>query len=205
MTTLGAATSTSRRRVDRWAHALSELLSPVVLAYLTCVWVAGATTQPLVRGVALGLLVASLCAGLPFVLVVLASRRQLLSGRHVPELRERPAVLTACAASAATGLLLAWWLGAPPEVFALVTATVAGLVVAAVISTRWKLSIHVAAAAGAVSAVASVVTPWALLGALLVGALAWARVRLTAHDVRQVVGGGVIGAVVTASVMLALH
>lgn len=205
MTTLGAATSTSRRRADRWAHALSELLSPVVLAYLTCVWVAGATTQSLVGGVALGLLVASLCAGLPFVLVVLASRRQLLSGRHVPELRERPAVLAACAASAATGLLLAWWLGAPPEVFALVTATVAGLVVAAVISTRWKLSIHVAAAAGAVSAVALVVTPWALLGALLVGALAWARVRLTAHDLSQVVGGGVIGAAVTASVMLALH
>jgi hypothetical protein len=189
---------------DVVARVLTEVLAPVVLAYVTCLAVALATTASVPRAIIIGLVVATSCAGLPYVLILLASRRRLLSGRHVPDLRERPAVLTACAVSAAAGLALAVVLDAPRHVFALVGATVVGLVVAAVISTRWKLSIHLAAAAGAVCAMALTITPWVLLASLPMAALGWARVHLGEHDVGQVVGGAAIGATVTTIVMLAL-
>lgn len=190
--------------VERLAAALTELLAPVVLAYVTCLAIAVATTEPVWRGVVVGIVAATSCAGLPYLLILVASRRQLLSGRHVPELRERPGILVLCAVAAAAGLALAVVLRASPAVFALVASTVVGLGVAAAISTGWKLSIHLAAAAGALCATTLTLTPWLLVASPALIALGWARVHLGDHDVAQVLGGAVVGAGVTALVMLTL-
>lgn len=184
------------------AHAVSEVLAPVVLAYLTCVPVAVATTSSVGRGMLIGLVVATLCAGLPYLLIVLSSRRRLLSGRHVPDLRERPVVLVGCAVSATAGLASAVLLDAPREVVALVVATVVGLVVAAVISRWWKVSIHLAGVAGALSAITLVTSWWALVALPVVVILGWARVRLAAHDAAQVAAGALIGAAITTALMV---
>ncbi len=179
---------------------LTEVLSPVVLAYGVCLAVSIGTTPPLWRGVVVGLTVATLTAGLPFAVVVLGSRRGRLSGRHIADLRQRPLVLMLAAASTVLAFAASGWLDADPAVRALVLASFTGLLIAALISLAWKISIHVAAAAGAVTVLGLVfgvpVSPF--VG--LVVALAWARVRLGAHDVLQVVAGGVVGAVVAAAV-----
>jgi hypothetical protein len=194
----------TKRRTDVLAHLLTELLAPVVLAYVTCLAVAVGTTPSASRGVLIGLVVATSCAGLPYAVIALASRRRLLSGRHVPELRERPGILVLCAVAAAAGLALAVVLRASPAVFALVAATVVGLGVAAAISTRWKLSIHLAAGCGALCATTVTLTPWLLVASPAVVALGWARVHLGDHDAAQVLGGAVVGAGVTSLVMLTL-
>jgi hypothetical protein len=190
--------------LDSLAHVVSEVLAPVVLAYVTCVAVSVRATPTGTRGLVTGLVIATFCAGLPYAVIVGSSRRRLLSGRNVPDLRERPTVLALCALSAVLGVGAAFWLDAPRAVVALVVATAAGLAVAALISTKWKLSIHTAGAAGAVTALALTVSPWVLSAWLLVAAVGWARVRLDSHDKWQVLGGALIGAGVTTSVMLAL-
>lgn len=189
---------------DRVARVLTEVLSPVVLAYGVCLAVSIGTTPPLRRGVVVGLAVATLTAGLPFAVVLWSSRRGRLSGRHIPVLRQRPLVLLLAAGSTVFAFVATGWLGADPAVRALVLASFTGLLIAALISLAWKISIHVAAAAGAVTVLGLVFGVTAAPLALLVVALAWARVRLGEHDILQVVAGGVVGAVVAAAVFAAL-
>ncbi|NLE46614.1 MAG: phosphatase PAP2 family protein, partial [Chloroflexi bacterium] len=61
-----------------------------------------------------------------------------------------------------------------------------------VITLRWKISVHCAAAAGAATLV------WSLIGTplpLIVGVplIAWSRLRLQRHTLAQVVAGSVVG------------
>lgn len=194
----------SRTGGDRAAAVISEVLAPVVLAYVVCVAVALGTTPPIGRGLLVGVLVATLVAGLPYGVVLWGSGRGNLSGRHVPDRRERPVILGLAAASAVAAFPVVWLLDADRAVIALLAATTTGLVVAAAISTFWKLSIHVAGAAGSVSALALVYGPHLWVLAICVAALAWSRMRLGAHDASQVIGGAATGGLVTLAVMMAL-
>lgn len=189
---------------DRTAAAVSELLAPIVLAYAVCLAVAIGTTPPLARGLLVGMVVATLVAGLPYLVVLWGSRRGSLSGRHVPDRRERPMILALAAASAIAAFPAAWLLEADRAVVALLVAVTTGLVVAAAISSVWKLSIHVAGAAGAVCVLALVFGPQLWVLGVVVAALGWSRVRLGAHDVRQVIGGAGVGGLVTVAIMQAL-
>lgn len=193
-----------RNRVDRAAAVVSEILAPVVLAYVVCLAVAIGTTPPLARGLLVGVVVATFAAGLPYLVVLRGSRRGDLSGRHVPDGRERPLILGLAASSAIAAFPAALLLQADRAVIALLAATTVGLIVAAVISTAWKLSIHVAGAAGAASALALVYGPQWWLLVVVVVVLAWSRVRLGAHDLPQVAGGAVVGGLVTVTVCLTL-
>ena len=109
---------------DRVARVLTEVLSPVVLAYGVCLAVSIGTTPPLRRGVVVGLAVATLTAGLPFAVVLWSSRRGRLSGRHIPVLRQRPLVLVLAAGSTVFAFVATGWLGADPAVRALVSGVV---------------------------------------------------------------------------------
>ena len=79
---------------------------------------------------------------------------------------------------------------------------VAGVGVALVISSFWKISIHAACAAGTV-AILVVVFGWIMLiWVPVVAAICWARVTLRDHTALQVVAGSAVGAIVATAVMV---
>jgi membrane-associated phospholipid phosphatase len=119
---------------------------------------------------------------------------------HLSRREERPLMMAIGLVSVAVGLGLMALLDAPRELFALVGAMVAGVAVALLISSFWKISIHTSVTAGTVTILILVFGPWTLVLAPLALAVAWARVRLRAHTVGQVLVGGVLGASVALGV-----
>jgi hypothetical protein len=191
-----------RRRLER---LLTEILAPapIVAALLVVVaWNSASTTADALRWAAVAVLFASV---VPFLYVVRGVHRRRLTDHHVRLREQRSIPLAVGVASVLVGLaLLAAW-GAPPQLVAFVAAMVVGLAVSLLVTLIWKISIHVAVGAGAVTIMAFVFGPALLALAPLVGASAWARVELADHTPAQVVAGAVLGAAVAATVFTLLQ
>ena len=139
-------------------------------------------------------------AGLPMAYVVRGVRRGRLTSHHIPEREHRRGPLIfgmVCVAIGTAALVL---LGAPRELLALLAAGIAGLVVFALVTAYWKMSIHAGVAAGTVVVLTAVHGPVALAGVPLVPLVCWSRVRLRAHTTAQVVAGSIVGALIAATV-----
>ncbi|BCJ42876.1 hypothetical protein GCM10010168_03840 [Actinoplanes ianthinogenes] len=195
------------RRVvgDRIAHVVSEVLAPAVLvaALLVVVgWHAGEAP-----GVSRwwGLPGAVFAAVIPLGYVLHGVRTGRLTDHHIPDRAARRMPLLFGVGSLTAGLVLMLLLGAPREVLALLVAGGLGLVIFALVTHWWKMSIHAGVAAGTLATMTAIYGPVALLGAPLVVLGGWARVRLTAHTPAQVVVGALAGAIVAGTVFPALR
>jgi membrane-associated phospholipid phosphatase len=103
-------------------------------------------------------------------------------------------------ASVLGGLGLLVTLRAPQELLALVAAMTVGLSVSLLVTLWWKVSVHTAVAAGAVTVLALVFGPALLAAWPLAGLIGWSRVQLGDHTPAQVLVGAVLGAAVAATV-----
>ncbi len=185
------------------ARLVTEVLAPVVLVFALLIVVAVHATRSWAEGLGLGLLLAFFAAGLPYLILLAGIRTGRLSDRHLRDRRERPAMMAIGLVSVAIGLLIAYALNTPHEVFALVAAMVSGVAVALAITTFWKISIHTACAAGTVAVLVHTFGYSALWAIPVVLLVAWARLQLHAHDLWQITAGAVVGYVV-ASVVITL-
>jgi hypothetical protein len=183
------------------ARLVTEVMSPVVLIVVVILIVA-VYSAGVVRGLVLGLVAIFFAAGFPYGLVLVGVRRGRLTDHHISLREQRPRMLAIALVSVAAGVLVLGWLDAPHALFALLAAMVAGLAVAAAITSFWKISIHAAAAAGTVASLAILVSAWWLLLVPLVVLTGWARVEIRDHTPGQVCVGGIVGAVVAAGVLL---
>ena len=184
----------------RLARLLTEVFAPAVLVavlLLVVGWHAGA--QP---GVSRwwGLPGAVFAAVIPLGYVLHGVRTGRLTDHHIPDRADRRLPLLFGVASLSAGLIVMVLLGAPREVLALLVAGGSGLVIFALVTHWWKMSIHAGVAAGALATLTAIYGPVALLGAPLVVLGGWARVRLTAHTPAQVVVGALAGALVAGTV-----
>lgn len=133
----------------------------------------------------------------PAVYVAWLFVRGEITDMHVPvrEQRTRP-YLVALGAACAAWVLFTWW-PAPPLHRVIALAALLQAAVFFLITLRWKISLHSAAAANLA------VVGWMVLGAegLLLGfgipVIAWARVRLHRHTLAQTVGGALLGVATT--------
>ncbi|MEV4704071.1 phosphoesterase PA-phosphatase [Actinoplanes sp. NPDC049316] len=190
---------------DRAARIASEVFAPAVLVaalMLIVGWHAGDTP-----GVSRwwGLPGALFAAGIPLAYVVRGVRQGRLTSHHIPEREHRLVPLLFGIGSVAAGLVALIVLGAPRDVLALLAAGGAGLVVFTAVTHWWKMSIHAGVAAGTAATLTAVYGPIALLSVPFVLLACWARVRLSAHTVAQVLAGAIVGAAIAATVFPALR
>jgi len=193
----------TRSRSERFAHLISELFSPVYQVFFMLL-VVGIHSAGLAQGLLLGAVASLFAGGIPYLILATGVRRGRFTDMHLSRREERPIMMAIGLASVAVGLGLMALLDAPRELFALVGAMVAGVAVALLISSFWKISIHTSVTAGSATILAIVFGPWALLLGSVVAAVAWARVRLGAHTVSQVLVGAAVGAGVAYGAFTAL-
>ncbi|AGL20929.1 hypothetical protein [Actinoplanes sp. N902-109] len=189
----------------RLARLISEALAPAVLVgalLLVVGWHAGESTG---GSRWWGLPGAVFAVGLPMAYVLRGVRQGRLTNHHIPEREHRRLPLLVGIGSLAVGVTVLLLLGAPREVLALLAAGGTGLVVYAVVTHWWKMSIHAGVAAGTAATLTVVYGPLALLSVPLVALVGWARVRLSAHTPAQVIVGAAVGALIAGSVFPALR
>jgi uncharacterized membrane protein (DUF4010 family) len=148
------------------------------------------------RGAAWGLVASALCGGVPAGVIAVGVRAGRLDSRHIVERTKRTGPLLAAVAAVIVTLVLLAVLGAPRLLVSTVAAMLAGLAVTVPITLRWKISFHAAVSAGTVVVFAHVLPPLPAYaaGAVLVGLVCWARVRVSHHTLAQVLAGAAAGA-----------
>lgn len=199
----------TRSRSERFAHLISELFSPVYQVFFMLL-VVGIHSTGLAQGLLLGAVAALFAGGIPYLILATGVRRGRFTDMHLSRREERPIMTAIGLASVAVGLSLMALLDAPRELFALVGAMVAGVAVALLISSFWKISIHRSVTAGSAATLAIVFGRGRCCSAPLSPpspgpGFAWARVRLGAHTVTQVLVGAAVGAGVAYGALAALN
>jgi hypothetical protein len=191
--------------VTRLARITTEVLAPAVLVALLMLlvgWHAGDTP-----GVSRwwGLPGAVFAAVIPLAYILRGVRKGTLSSIHIPEREHRRVPMLFGIASVAVGLAALILLGAPRDVLALLGAGGVGLLLYAVVTHWWKMSIHTGVAAGTAATLTALYGPIMLLTVPLVLLSGWARVRLSAHTTAQVIVGALVGATIAGTVFPALR
>lgn len=182
--------------------ALPPLVYGVVLAHL------GAPRIDVLWGTGIGVLFLSL---VPLIYVIGMRMQGRIESLEIRDRTKRtePFLVALGASGVALAVVLGIDITGRRLLAALVACHALNTTLLFLITTRWKISVHCAAAAGAVSTFAFVqghVPGWMLDGttvgaavligsALLAGLMLWARVRSRAHTLAQAVAGTGMGLV----------
>ncbi len=182
---------------SRLARVITELCAPWVLITLLPIAVAWrATGYRIWPALGWGVLVAATSALIPQAVMALGAARGRWDGHHVRNRAGRLIPFVALIGSGAIGLVLLVTGGAPRAMTVLDAGMLALVIIAGLITAKWKISMHAAAGGGATVVLAVFYGPaWWLLGLVTAG-IAWSRVRLGDHTTAQVAAGALAGALI---------
>ena len=190
---------------QRLARLITEVLAPAPIAAILLLAVSLHSSASLAAGLRWAALTVLVVCAVPMVFVLQRVHRGRLTDRHVRLREQRLAPLLVALGAILCGILLLIWLGAPRELVVLLVAMIVGAAVCLLITLVWKMSIHTGTVAATALILAIIFGPPYLLLEVLAALVAWARVELRVHSPAQVIGGGIIGAVVPAAVFLLLR
>jgi len=174
----------------RLALAISNVGSPPVVASLVVALTALKLATP--GAWVWGGVYALLGVLLPFLYVVWLVKRGDVTDIDVRLRKQRAQPLLVTIVCNGLAWLVLTFGAAPPTMTIVAGATLLQVMAVFAVTLRWKISMHVATAAGATTMV------WALFGTPLpfvftVPLVAWSRVRLRRHSLSQTVAGALLG------------
>lgn len=195
----------SRSPHSGWVHVaevVSRVTNPAYVALPTFLVVALRTAPNMAAGLLWWLVTIVGISLAPLIHIARGVRAGRYHDHHLSVRQERLLPIVVGLGGAGAALVLLLLLHASHPYLATVAAVVVGAVLALVIThlARWKISLHVAGNAGAVTVLVIVFGWLALLLAPLVVLVGWARWRIQAHTLAQVVAAMLISVGVTIAI-----
>lgn len=179
---------------DRLARIVNDVFAPWNLAIVMPPTVGALLTEPAWRGAVAGLVVSALGGLAPALLVWRGVHLGRYDDKFVVRRADRPKLLFSVVVLVAAALFIIYLLGAEARFLRITALMVLMSAVAAVITRWWKMSIHALLVAASVGILA-VLEPWSSILIILVPVVIWARHRVGAHTLVQVMVGALVGAV----------
>jgi hypothetical protein len=180
----------------RTAWLLSGLLSPFVLVPFFSAFLISELAQSRWEFLKIYLLCVGCSAGVPAVYIGYNVYAGHITDMHVKLLEQRRGPFRAGVVGLGVQALGLWWLGAPRILVAYAFSIFVGGALFALISERWKISVHTGTL-GCLLAGAIVILNWSPLWLLLQVPLVWARAHRKRHHPKQGIGGAILGFVPT--------
>ncbi|MDD5493018.1 MAG: hypothetical protein PHV60_10140 [bacterium] len=184
----------------RIAWLISNILNPFLMSGIVLVLLAFHNNSNIIDAIKWAG-IAIVISVLPvFVVVIWLVRRRKMDGFFDNTRNQRRFVYILASLLGAIGCAVMWVFKAPELLAVTFTVGFAELVVFMGINYYWKISLHTAFTAGAVtvlSLVYGVEAIWTLVFLPLVG---WSRVQLKQHTLAQVVSGAALAAVIVAGI-----
>jgi len=177
------------------AEIITHIFNPPLVAAPTFLYLLFLESAP--NSLVLALIALFFATLLPLSMVVMLSRRGIIPDIWASTRESRVIPFAGAILSyliGAASLLLA---GSPAAVASLMLCYVGNTVIMMLISLRWKISVHASGIAGPLTALAYLFGVIALPLFLLIVLVAWARLRLKAHTVPQVVLGALLTVLTT--------
>lgn len=192
-------------RPQGWAKTVTDILSPAHFVIALPPFIGWHATYPSLSGLAWGLFCSAVAGGVPYAFVIHAVLRRGLSDIHIRTRQDRyvPIVVALGAMTLCVAVLI---LGsAPRDLIALIASLLVTILVGGVITLRWQISGHAAAASGSAAICVLCFGPRVLALAPLVLLICAARLVLRDHTFWQLAAGVALGGVLSPIVMAALR
>ena len=201
-TTIAASHPTSVPTYMYFARYASTLLAPAPVSGLLVLFVAPYHTRNLLVAYTYAVVTLFFLTLGPLVFVLLGVRSGKFSDIDLSRRTERTWPFLFGLASAMLGLFVLSYLHGPRALETALVATAVGSLVLMVTTWWWKISIHAATLAGAVTMLTALYGPAVLLALFLLVLVCWSRVVLRRHTLAQVVAGSLISIALTIAVIL---
>lgn len=138
---------------------------------------------------------------IPFLYIAIGVRAGWITDLHVMRRDQRSRPFVAALVSSAVGTAVLHWIGAPLPLVVLGVGIVANGIVFALITLRWKISMHPSVFTACVLCCTFMInTGWAWL-LFFVPAIIWARIQRTRHSAAQGIAAVLVSALVTIGVL----
>ena len=191
MSTIASPAVDTSRSLHLLARIVSDVLSPGALAVPGLMLGVWATGDP--GTFRFALVYASVAVVVPMVYLIWLLKTGRITDFHLPNRHERFGPFVVASASAAGGVGLLLYLGAPSVFVAPLIAALAQILVLFAITLAWQISIHTATSAGLATFAILAIGGAAILLSLLVPLVMWARLYLRRHTVSQTLAGAALG------------
>jgi membrane-associated phospholipid phosphatase len=185
---------------ERIARLISNIFNPFVVSAVIIVLLAFRDTSSVGEAFKWSAFSIAISVVPVLVAVIWLIRRNKIDGFFDNTRRQRYIVYIIASALGAIGCGLMWGLKAPELLAVTFTAGFSELVIFTVINHYWKISLHTAFAAGAVTIVSLVYGVTALWTLVFLPLVAWARIEMKQHSIRQVVIGALLAAAIVVGI-----
>ncbi|MHB8994741.1 MAG: hypothetical protein ACYC63_05770 [Armatimonadota bacterium] len=180
-----SATTPPASRSERVAYLISGCTSPYMVAAVTAA-VAVLLLRPTLSQL---LLWGGICvltgAIIPFLIVLILWRKHRISDIHVAVRAQREIPFVAALLSASVGVAALWAIQAPAPLIGLGAIYLINGLMLALISLRWKISVHASVFTAGIISVALISSPNVLWGLFILPLVMWARVKRQRHTWAQ--------------------
>jgi membrane-associated phospholipid phosphatase len=179
------------------ARSISAVMQPTVTIIPLLALFNGLHQPTLARWLVWSCATITFSTTLPSILFLIMLKRGTIADLHVSNRSERPLAYAVMILCYVLGTEVARAVAAPHQTVLLMAAMTLCLMIGGAVNAYvFKFSIHTMSAALAVVALAMVYGAALLPALTVIGAVAWARVRLQAHTVQEVLAGAIAGGLV---------
>ena len=155
-------------------------------------------------GVGWALLALVMLTGFPLAYMLIGLRRGWVSDMELSHREERPRFILVSLSSDLLALGGLWRAGAPRTIWALAAVYATLGITTFTVTNFWKISMHMIGVSGFATLLVFVFGPGAWWTFLALPLVAWARLHRKKHTPAQLVAGALVGAGVTAGILLLL-
>ena len=190
---------------NRLADLISNILSPFSMSLVLILLLSFTATSSRLDALKWALISLTLSL-LPVLLVILyLVRNGKLEDVFINIREQRTRIYLLAGSCAIVSYVILHYLGAPPALVAAFIAGLATVVIFITINFWWKVSIHTAFVASAVTLLVMLYGGKAAVTVVLVPLMAWARVELKHHSLAQAAVGALLAAVIVVVVFVVFY
>jgi membrane-associated phospholipid phosphatase len=182
------------------AKLTTNVLNPFLTSFIVIVLLAFKGTDSAAEAIKWASIATALSVLPVLAVVVYLVRRKKLDGVFENPRWQRTGIYLLASALGAIGYGLLWYLKAPEELVATFASGLASISIFTVINLFWKISLHTAFLAGAITILILTFGRVGFWAVLLLPLVAWARMELKQHSIMQVAAGALIAAAVVVGI-----
>ena len=180
----------------RIANLTSNILSPFLVSLIVILILSFESTSSTLDALKWALILIALSVLPVFSVLVYLVRRHKLEGIFIKGRRERNKIYLLSTVCAGVGSILLHYLGAPSLLMATFAAGLVAMLAFMSINLLWKISIHAAFVAASVTVLIILYDSIGAVTAVLLPAIAWARIELKLHSSVQIAAGALLAALI---------
>ncbi len=191
---------TYRRWRRRIARLISAIFNPFFMSITLVVMIGIRSSDTVSEGVKWAVVGITLSTLPIFLIILYLVRKARLDSIFINVRRQRNRIYIYSAICTAAASIVLYLIGAPDALVATFLASLTATVIFLAVNLWWKISVHTAFAASAITVMVLMYGLLAAISAIILLAIGWSRIELEHHTLLQVAAGALLSPIIVVAV-----